>query len=697
MTEDNFVSIFGGQVQGFIQENHGTVHQNIINQISDSLSGQTSGTEKPLTGKELRQREVLLSKVKQGWIEGVLERSLHTQAMIELSLEKRSNAVDPPFRGFEEPPEDPKLLPTGTTATKVFTQIGEGRTLLILGEPGAGKTITLLKLAENLVARATEDVSLLIPVVFNLSSWGKQPTIADWLVQELWSKYQVPKEVGKNWVKKQQLLLLLDGLDEVKADRREDCVQAVNKFMQDHGQTEMVVCSRIVDYEVLSKRLQLRGAICIRSLTTEQVNQYLDAAGEQLRAVKTLLTEDTVLQELAKSPLTLSVMTLAYQGKKVEEILQTGSIEERREHLFNSYIERMFKRKGAKHQYPQDQAIHWLTCLAKRMSQSDFQIEEIQPRWLPSKKDKIIYRIVTGLILGVLLGLVSGIYFVYFYTLVPNNKVIPPINILIKLIAIGVLSGLIPGLIIGLLSLSLRFNRLKKGLMSGIIFAISIYFFSYFIYHKHIDIPPILLSAILGGAIFSSIDRKIKPVESIELDNTKLFKYAIIFGIFGMLYALIKSRLYLNFYSVYEIIIFILVGVFLGGFRIRKNSINPKQAKPNEGIKRSLRYTVITFCSLVFAAIFVGLVMDFSFQWNPVLICLGLAMGLLGGLGANESSGVVCIQHYTLRLMLYRKNYIPLDYVSFLNYASDRIFLQKVGGGYIFVHRMLQEHFARMG
>lgn len=71
-------------------------------------------------------------------------------------------------------------------------------------------------------------------------------------------------------------------------------------------------------------------------------------------------------------------------------------------------------------------------------------------------------------------------------------------------------------------------------------------------------------------------------------------------------------------------------------------------------------------------------------------------MGLLGGLGANESSGVVCIQHYTLRLMLYRKNYIPLDYVSFLDYASDRIFLQKVGGGYIFVHRMLREHFADM-
>ena len=32
-----------------------------------------------------------------------------------------------------------------------------------------------------------------------------------------------------------------------------------------------------------------------------------------------------------------------------------------------------------------------------------------------------------------------------------------------------------------------------------------------------------------------------------------------------------------------------------------------------------------------------------------------------------------------------------------LDYAVDRIFLQKVGGGYRFIHRLLLEHFAEMG
>jgi hypothetical protein len=31
-----------------------------------------------------------------------------------------------------------------------------------------------------------------------------------------------------------------------------------------------------------------------------------------------------------------------------------------------------------------------------------------------------------------------------------------------------------------------------------------------------------------------------------------------------------------------------------------------------------------------------------------------------------------------------------------LNYCVDLIFLRRVGGGYIFVHRLLMEHFAEM-
>jgi hypothetical protein len=43
------------------------------------------------------------------------------------------------------------------------------------------------------------------------------------------------------------------------------------------------------------------------------------------------------------------------------------------------------------------------------------------------------------------------------------------------------------------------------------------------------------------------------------------------------------------------------------------------------------------------------------------------------------------------------RGYAPLHCGRFLDYATERIFLRKVGGGYIFIHRLLLEHFAAVG
>ena len=44
--------------------------------------------------------------------------------------------------------------------------------------------------------------------------------------------------------------------------------------------------------------------------------------------------------------------------------------------------------------------------------------------------------------------------------------------------------------------------------------------------------------------------------------------------------------------------------------------------------------------------------------------------------------------------MLWRNGSLPWDCVSFLDYAAERILLRKVGGGYIFLHRLLLDYFA---
>ena len=289
--------------------------------------------------QEYRLRQILINKVRNFWIKGVLETSLHGRAMIELGLEERTDLVQRPWGLlWGNPDSQQQALPSHITVSDKFSEMGEGRSLLILGEPGAGKTTTLLELTRDLLDLATKDLTQAIPVVFNLSSWkGGKQTIKDWLVEELNTKYQVSQEIAKNWVNTGQLLLLLDGLDEVSIQLREACILAINQFSQEHGTTEIVVCCRIQDYQAIKHRLSLQAAICLQPLNLQQIDQYLNSAGVELAAVSRTLQEDNTLQELARSPLILSIITLAYQGISREDLPKISAIEERCKHLFDTY------------------------------------------------------------------------------------------------------------------------------------------------------------------------------------------------------------------------------------------------------------------------------------------------------------------------------------------------------------------------
>ena len=169
-------------------------------------------------------------------------------------------------RRVELPNQDSRLLPPDKKISEVFDETG--RALLILGEPGSGKTFTMLELARELIPRLRMTPSQPIPVVFNLSTWTIQNrSIFDWLVGELSSKYQIPKRFGRPWLENQRLLLLLDGLDEVDPEHRASCVNAINEFVEESGVPGLAVCSRLEEYLALPKYLKLSGAICLQPLT----------------------------------------------------------------------------------------------------------------------------------------------------------------------------------------------------------------------------------------------------------------------------------------------------------------------------------------------------------------------------------------------------------------------------------------------
>ena len=66
------------------------------------------------------------------------------------------------------------------------------------------------------------------------------------------------------------------------------------------------------------------------------------------------------------------------------------------------------------------------------------------------------------------------------------------------------------------------------------------------------------------------------------------------------------------------------------------------------------------------------------------------------GLSKGRSAGLAVILHSALHYVLWRRGDLPWRLVSFLDYAADCILLHKVGGGYIFIHPMLQDYFASL-
>ncbi len=78
------------------------------------------------------------------------------------------------------------------------------------------------------------------------------------------------------------------------------------------------------------------------------------------------------------------------------------------------------------------------------------------------------------------------------------------------------------------------------------------------------------------------------------------------------------------------------------------------------------------------------------YRWS-IGLSVGLVFGLVFGLRAGLTAAV---QHYILRFWLARSGVFPWRAVPFLEDATARILLQRVGGGYSFAHRLLLDFFA---
>ncbi|WP_136625156.1 NACHT domain-containing protein [Dictyobacter kobayashii] len=264
-----------------------------------------------ISQKEQQLRSQLIKKVHTIWIEGKLKTSLHGSREIDLHLEDQSDMLEDPWKfnvwslTIQDSNQAPRQLSESTNIVQIYD--ASDNELLILGEPGAGKTTALLQLTRVLLQRAKDNTANPVPVVFNLSSWGQeQLPLTDWMIKELSRLYNIPSEIGQSWIKKNQILPMLDSLDEIAGEvSLEACIQAIINYHQNfHGLngTPLVICCRTLQYSMLSTKLPLNRAVQLLPLTSEEIQQYLQQAGSELTHLSELILGNDEFANITRNP-----------------------------------------------------------------------------------------------------------------------------------------------------------------------------------------------------------------------------------------------------------------------------------------------------------------------------------------------------------------------------------------------------------
>lgn len=623
--------------------------------------------EKKESGETLDQhnRRVMLNHVESFWVKGVLEKSLHGAALLELGIKEDPSAINYPWTIKKESTDE--TLPAGKSMLEIFNEIGAGRSLLILGAPGSGKTTMLLELTRQLIERARADETEPIPVVFNLASWTEKQTIANWLAAQLNIVYYVPKKTAPKWVSENKMLLLLDGLDEVKEERRAKCVETINQFRNEHGLTSLVICSRMQEYSATKAKLSFEGAIALQPLTSKQINSYFEQFGKSLAGVKQILKKDEALRELVETPLMLSIMTLAYKDKSSEELPRSKNIEEQRKHLFNTYIDRMFERSNRTRNsfFTKSQTLQYLGWLAKKMIQfniTTYELESMQPFWLEDKRLLRLYFLFVFLFGGLILGVF-----------------IPLSGMLLGLYSFGLIGGLFGMLFGGLASLSLSGFLGQAGSKMRDFIYIQMFDKSTWSWNPFLNISrqDLFNTIIYLVTIGSMVTLSVLAINTSPSGGAG--EVAVEF-----------TWVYLNLFMIWGLTL--VRSIVISEEQIEETTIYPGQHLRNTFVNVFLKIILFALVATLINVLISVLVS----RTHDLQISRLIGRIIPGLLFVEFVLFRPLIQHFSLRLILTINDCLPRSLITFLEYAIHLIFLRRVGGSYIFVHRLLMEHFAEM-
>ncbi len=609
--------------------------------LTDFLKPVTANPSAPTDTTEPRKR--LLRILKSEYARRLQDSQINQTMPIALQFQDRRDLV-----GRSRPLFGTTLGSVLESIADIYNQIEIDGKLLVVGQPGSGKTTELLKFATLMTEKAASLPDAPIPVLLELSAWQDDGTsLESWVARRLKQLYNIDHTIALEWLRNERLLLLFDGLNEVGFWPQARCIESLNQFLQTSAYPHCVVCCRLEEYEQGHKQLtELNGAIYLQPLSDAQIQAYLDNSSHCLKWEA--LAAEPRLRDLVRSPLMLMMLVAVYQGRQI----YTAS------ELLNLYIDQCFARpvKMMGWKPPvRKQTVAYLTWLARQLkihSKSELMIERLQPSWLGTTGDRLWYRLLCGLTIALLCALILAIVVMQLQ-----------------------------------LQAEAQFFAIAVGLTGGMLYGV----------YSREDLSDWLQNLPLLRSMTPLLDNEeIEPVRlgwSWQRAKTGLFaglSMGMLLGGGILLYDAIMGSFWLGMR--WGAAVFVSYGGFIAIVSGLQAGVRGS-TEPNQGIWESLKNTA--------AVIVLATLIGFLIAWVALLIPLGVVnwrFSLWVGIGSGLfsglfSGGLPCIQHGVLRILLWRQKVIPWNYAKFLEYGHNLGLLQQVGGRYRFLHELLRSHF----
>lgn len=541
--------------------------------------------------------------------------------------------------------------------------------LLIVGSPGSGKTVLLLKLALELLGNEYR-VEQKLPVIFNLAAWSeKYSKFEDWLIDVLYSGYGLSRDLALTLLKENRIYFLLDGLDELARNKdaeiarinRTKCLDSIYSYAE--VRHKLVICCRREEFVQIQKAANqddfLPAKVEVLDLSKLDIEVALaetQKKGEESRAaaghLERMIEKNEAILDVLSTPFYFTIALEIVSKLPINQKEFPKSSEAIKQYLHSRFIESKIKplRKSGRVEVEKElikikRRLKWLAQFMEEKRLVTFELAYLQPWDLVRQR---VYKVLLFLLTLFCHAIIMTLVFEFF----PFYRNRLPENIVASIVISIMLALLITEIsFIGFVELDVirtkelvRWNLNKSNIVKAIL---SFIFWS--------------IAYLAIGLIHGSL-------EELLSDLTPNLYISFCFGLFMSVRVLRETKRFSYLSSAYQ------------------------RLKINMSISSPLVIAYITILPALF-------IVSFFPQWPAtrllmeLLVPISLSLPVISSISFCNSP---FFKHCVLRICLCLEEGIPLRYVRFLDYLVSLRILEKDGGQWRFPHLKLQEYFATL-